>query len=110
MRAQAAWCSPTPTPSRLLSPSLDQSPDRMQKPVAKKAGVQGRFLGSVCRQASPARGIGEEDFPGWLSTLDSAYSSGKSWEPYFRAVLRSVGCLVPRHLAQCLAHGWMNVA
>lgn len=28
--------------------------------MAEKADVQGRFLGSVCRQASPARGVGEK--------------------------------------------------
>lgn len=74
--------------------------------MAKKAGVQGRFLGSVCcRQASPARGIGEEDFPGWLSTLDSAYSSSKALEPCFRAIICSLGHLVHHHLAQRLALG-----
>lgn len=59
--------------------------------MAKKAGVQGRFLGSMCRQSSPAQEVGEQGLPGWLSNLDFTYSSSKSLEPSFRAILCSLG-------------------
>lgn len=63
--------------------------------MAKKAGVQGRFLGRVCCQASPAGGFVEKG----LSTVGvcpelAARSSSKSLEPYFRGILGSLDCLV----------------
>lgn len=67
----------------------------MQKPVAKKAGVQEHFVGSVCRLASPTL-VFEE---GELSRVGVcpelfAHSSSKSLESYLRGTLGSLDCLV----------------
>lgn len=103
MRAQAAWCFP-PHP---LSPSLDRSPDRMQEPMAEKAGVQGTFLGQseLCRSPKP-RGLERGSFEGGACLAPPA----ASLEPYFRDSLCSLGCLGCCHCpAPSTVPGtWMN--
>ena len=67
----------------------------MQKPVAKKAGVQEHLVGSVYRQASPALGFEERGLSRLGVCLELfAHSSSTSSEAYLRGILGSLDCLV----------------
>lgn len=86
---------PTPLPAPPPLSISCSSPDRMQKPVAKKAGVQEYFVGSVRRQASPALGFEERELSrvGVCPEL-FAHASSKSLEPCLRGILGSLDGLV----------------